>query len=496
MDSPQDTDTCSVAAALWELSRRGDLYFVSVSAPCFHYDSASVLASVASSAPRALDISGCTLAWAGQQALKTCRKLKSLIARDAYFADAQCNPEFAPTLTSMDAVRARLPLCWKWSTFGALEEFKGSVSSAALAAFSTYCPRLTRITFHATRVCELRMDSGSWRNVLSRLSHVGFDSCDLAPRQHLHLQSPHAVICDVMSTATLLLSLELSHSTRPALSPEFLMRALSVRPQQLQSLRVEPAELLGDVALRGIAATHGRALRSLLMLPDNPLVTDAGVESIASGCTRLERLALPFASQASDAGLGALLDSQCAAQLRALHISRWGLMLGGSLSALASRCGRLRELRVRGCHVACGSAAGVAALELLAARGVRVDYTPSAVNWSLGVTSCFTGAVRGSVCASSADAAAGSQGIRPRNACANGCLANLEPGDQEDHDLLCPAAIVPCPLAMYGCPVVLDRRDAVQTHLETCDFWLVQASVVGSVRLDRRMALFSQPNMQ
>ena len=274
-------------------------------------------------------------------------------------------------------------------------------------------------------------------------------------------------------------SLSLLNTQRPIISGAILTPCLALRPGSLEQIHVEPSAQLDYSAIAsGIVKHQGASLQHLSLLPANPQLTDAIAEVIAMGCRRLVTLKIPFASQLTDAGVGAIVTGPAAAFIQTLHLSRSSVMNGSTLAAMSGNCHALRELRLRGCHAACTSAAGVDALDILRQRGVRVVYLPQVIKsmCPLTVVSCCGADSRRSVVCTTTtfttSTTASAASARNSPSCINGCGAALKHGDQSDHDQLCLHAPVLCPLALHGCDAVIPRK-ALGAHMAQCPKWLV-----------------------
>ena len=340
-------------------------------------------------------------------------------------AQASAPPAFASSLTTLIAVNTMLvPRVFPFAVFENCAALTASLSDPSSIVDIARCSRLRRLHLVSTRLCTLRIHGAAWRSVLSGLTELRLERCDLLPRAHLLQQSGEvlrealwhtrqlsvlALIDTPRSHDALLTDGGLLDASLPALR-----RARGggtgggapVINTGLVELDVRPSAVLGDAGLVVIAAQCGATLRVLRLGPDNPRVTDAGLTALAAGCPLLASLDLPFAHGVTDAGVEALAASECAPHLTRLTLTRAGIMSAAPLEAIAARCSALRYLRLWGCHAAVQQqwqlpqtalhtvgllprraplqdgeagvdvwcAPGLAALRALGERGVRVLY--------------------------------------------------------------------------------------------------------------------------
>ncbi|CAF3628654.1 unnamed protein product [Rotaria socialis] len=51
--------------------------------------------------------------------------------------------------------------------------------------------------------------------------------------------------------------------------------------------------------------------------------------------------------------------------------------------------------------------------------------------------------------------------------CPNGCFARMHECKRDDHEYICPNALIPCINVNYGCPSTIRRHD-ISRHLHIC----------------------------
>jgi len=191
----RDADIARIVANVWELSSVAPANArFSISSPIFHEENAAVLEAILASRPVSLDASNASLGWVALDALARCCRIENLVLANARFTRLPRRPwSCARTLRVLDVSGARLPLDWSATQFEGLEEYSGAMSQTLLSSLAVSCPRLHALTLLGVRVCELRIDGCSWHRVLSRLTILRFEHCDLLPRAHL-LQDAGAVL--------------------------------------------------------------------------------------------------------------------------------------------------------------------------------------------------------------------------------------------------------------------------------------------------------------
>ena len=239
----RDADVARIVANVWELSffTPANARF-NISSPIFHEENAAVLEAILPSRPVSLDASYATLGWSALNALARCCRIEKLV-----LANARLNRlprrtwACAGTLRILDMSSARLPLDWSATQFCGLEEYSGAMSQTLLSSLAVSCPRLHAIALLGVRVCELRIDGGSWHRVLSRLTSLRFEHCDLLPRAHL-LQDAGAVlqVWDVLKVPNIASGVGPLHPCahrKPSLPPPAYPSWLSCTPRA-QRLRV------------------------------------------------------------------------------------------------------------------------------------------------------------------------------------------------------------------------------------------------------------------
>ena len=284
-------------------------------------------------------------------------------------------------------------------------------------------------------------------------------------------------------------------------------------------LTIQPSTLLTDRSLRLIGECIGPTLTSLCLGPYNPLITDAGLSSVAELCPRLNRLHLPFSSQITDVGARALAAAarKRPGQLQDLNLNRCGIMSASTLLSLASACTGLKDLHIRGCHAAVNDAcssiveaayfgaagsdaaaslamspdstshviSGQDVLRSLRSRGCRVYYLPhpshsshqasSANSMNAGQQSPM---LKTSTVTDCGDGGGPDSPSSNRIPCPHGCGAEVKPADVSDHAQVCLQVEVPCVNAAAGCGFRASRGDipAFERHFAACPHWTVSCS--------------------
>ena len=208
---------------------------------------------------RALVLHGVGLAPAAQRALEALpAALERLdlvhVVWDPHSRSHRPAPAWAGSLRALSCRNTPVPEHWLGAAlagaFPALSSFSAGPLYTQHMAPLAACPVLTDLTILYSRVCYLRADASSWKQVVGRLTALGFEGCDLSLRQHL-VGSASPPLCDALSLcASTLKSLSVCHSGggRP-MGSEFLHALIPAWPRGLEALRLAPVHTSRDFFL-------------------------------------------------------------------------------------------------------------------------------------------------------------------------------------------------------------------------------------------------------